>query len=254
MAKTTSERIAFVEGLELSHPPIPDGFKMRTQLEHPVVSADNKKEADVVAGSVVAFTDKVKGQAKQDIKNATLFAQFTANKKYNRQSSPREWYQFYEHVLETIGFTVEKFDFNKYDSHETVGKAAIDTLHVTATGSSLQALTSALDSIAKMDDHSSHVSIFSSHTTTDRMGNFQLAACDQSPDGVVSFALGAFYFLTHTHTKRILGIKISHHKHTEFYRGASKAILNATIFGPLRQKIAEKLGDCAVAFVDSLEI
>ena len=257
MAKSISDRIAFIEGLELADSAVSEGVKIRTLKEQaPPVSADNKKEAYVVGGSIYAFTENVKGQAKKDIMNAANLAQLAANKKYDRESKSKEWYQVFETVLENIGFIVESFAFNEYDSHGssfTMDKAVISLLSAIATGSSLQILTAALNSLSKMADSSGQITLFESQSSKGKMGNFQIGACDQSPSGDVSFALGAYYYSTHKSSHHVLFVKWGH-SDVNFYQSSTKVVLNSSIYEQVRDKIIKKLGDKANTNIDSIEI
>ena len=69
-----------------------------------------------VSGSgILAFTDKVGQTAKEDIKNAILFAWLASTTKYRVNEDPASWYQQYFQIMQILGFSLQSSSFSKYN-------------------------------------------------------------------------------------------------------------------------------------------
>src|SRR4051794_5773487 len=58
--------------------------------------------AQVNAGSLISFTDRLSRQNQQDVRNSTLLAQLAADKACPRYAKPMDWYKFYIDVLARV--------------------------------------------------------------------------------------------------------------------------------------------------------
>lgn len=131
---STAERIAFINGLELSEPD-----SVIAKLRIPTIEPkDGEKAGYVDDGSLVSFVAGVSAQHQHDALNSTLLAQLGANKKYDREEQTVKWYKFYRDVLENVAWVVGDFDFTKFKSGSTtfdVDEVVIELLGAIATES-----------------------------------------------------------------------------------------------------------------------
>ena len=95
-----------------------------------VTLSDGKKQGLVDAGSLVSFTANLTGQQKQDVLYSTLLAQLAANKKYSRFNDTKQWYEFYNNVLEKVGWVMQNYHFDEYKSHQADFKISQVTLEL----------------------------------------------------------------------------------------------------------------------------
>ncbi len=95
--------------------------------------APSQGSATVAGGSFVSFVGNLPSQQKAsrmavlwlvlcvlltptscsqaDVVNSTLFAQLVANKQHDRQNDSKAWYDSYQGVLESLGWTVPSFEY-----------------------------------------------------------------------------------------------------------------------------------------------
>lgn len=205
---------------------------------------------------MTAFTEKVTGQSKQDILNATLFAQLAADKKFNREGDTKNWYNFYKYVLGKIGFVIESFTFQDHQvsgATFSMDKVVLDILAAIATGGQTEVITATLAALRGLAGSDNRIKLFDSQSSKDASGNFQIYPCDQSPTGDVSIAMGAFYYKATRHQGGILFFHWSSSS-TKIYKGAQKAVFNAAVYSNVRDQIYVKLGVSARNLVASIDI
>ena len=252
-----SDPIAFVRSIELAEPrfSIPNELRNRTRAKLGT-PPDHKKEGYVVGGAITAFTESVTGISKQDILDSTLFAQLAADRKYDREKDTVDWYSYYKYILGNIGFVIESFNFNEYQSKGnsfSMDKVVVEILASIATGDSVAITAAVLDAMRGMADSDNRITLFSQQSATTTSGNFQIYPCEQASTGEVSMALGAFYFKASSHKTNFLFFSYGSSS-THFYKGAQKTVLNQKIYAQVRSDVSAKLGNNAVNLVASIEL
>ena len=158
---------------------------------------DNKRICYIVGSGLTIFTENIKGQVKQDILNATLLAQLVANKKHDCERNVLDWYREYRRVLVMIGFVIEVFEFDVYESSGSSLSMDQDVLEIIgslATGNDLAVLKATLDAMRKLSKDNEKIVLFDTQGCHNSCGHFQIYLCSQTPDGEVSLTLGSFYF------------------------------------------------------------
>ena len=250
MAKTP-DSVEFVRNLEIVDyfPPF-KGPKLGTAV------SDGKKQGFVDDGSLVSFTVNLQGQDKQDVLNSTLLAQLAASKKYDREKQTKEWYQFYVHVLENVGWVIQSFSFKEYQSGSstfTMDKAVLQLLAAVASGNEAAAMVETIKALEKLPGDDNRVVLFNRESSKLDAGNFQIMPCDVDKSGQVIMGLGAFYFSTTKNVTRFLFWEFDSSS-THMYYGTEKVTLNGQIYGKVRDEIIKKLGDKATSFVHDLDI
>lgn len=249
--------VDFVEGVTISKPTfrLEEGLQNRIVIKLP---PDNKKEGYSVGGALTAFTEKVDGQSKQDILDATLLAQLCADKKFDRERTMSQWYDVYKDVLKNLGFEIEQIEIKLHHSEEeTYTLDKIVTHSHNAVDGNTEALSatlrSLLDALHRMPTSDERIGMFHSLCGGTSSGNFQILPCELGPDGKVFFVLGAFFFRTlhkfenilfDTHDSRCITIHKSVHK----------VIFDPKDYATVRNTVSAKLGINAISLVASIEL
>lgn len=77
-------------------------------LDYFILAEPEARASGCVEGSSLsAFTADVGESAKEDIKNATLFASLAASSKYDVLKEPENWYTQYFEVIQVLGFSLQ---------------------------------------------------------------------------------------------------------------------------------------------------
>ncbi len=153
-----------------------------------------------VSGSgILAFTDKVGQTAKEDIKNATLFASLASTTKYKVNEDPSAWYQQYFQILQILGFSLQSSSsFSKYimkSNSMKIDEIVLDILSGLLTEGESTVVKEVMKTIEAEGENGKPTSILSSNSFTDETGGFQVYSCTQSPSGDVTLKAGFFLIL-----------------------------------------------------------
>ena len=227
--------------------PLPMTGQLLCMPARPTVYTETQAtaQADVVAGSIMAVTKNVKKQPREDIINATLFAQLAANAQYNRVKFPAEWYKYYIYVLGNIGFIFQGFaPISKY--HPTSCRFKMDKVvarKLSKSASSLGATVakSAISALGKLPKQDHSVLLFENQSENSKKGNFQVCIGDQASNGDIVVTIGQLYFMAKKNEPRYLWTNWKS-KNISLLCGFQTAVLNEYIYAQVRQQIIDKLG------------
>ena len=203
---------------------------------------------------MTVFTENIKGQAKEDILNATLFAQLVANEKHDCEQNVLDWYREYRSVLQMLGFVIEGFEFDVYQSSGsslTMDEAVLEIIGSSATGNDLSVLKAALDTMSKLSNDHENIVLFDTHGCHNSCGNFQILLCSQAPDGNVSLTLGAFYFKGTEKGNNFLFFNRSSSS-TQLYKAILKVVLNPNVYAAVRSAVIDRINDEAHRLINSV--
>lgn len=248
-AAALEAKVAFINGLQLA-----DTRKVEIPAVARAATAGNPS-GFIVAGSTVTFVAGVNPQFQSDILNSTLLAQLAANKKYDRESDARNWYDFYVHVMENIGWVVQGFSFTKFNvggGSLTCEKAVIDILAAIATGGQMAVVNATLAAMKNMSDRDGRLVLFERESHNLHQGNFQIS-CAKEDNGVVSMSTAGVEFKSSQNITRVLFFSWESAS-SELYYGSQNMTLNTDVYGRIRQDIINKLGNKASQFVKEIEI
>jgi hypothetical protein len=238
----------FIAALDLGD--LPEGLIVRQpRLE------DDKPAAYVDDGSLVTFGAGVSKQHKSDVLNSCLLAQLAANKQFDREEKPKEWYDYYKYVLENVAWVIRGWEFQKFETSGAtfdMQDVVIKVLAAIATGNDVAIIKETIEALKALSKDDHRVVLFDRSTTKDKKGNFQVSAATET-DMIVAMKLGAFFFETETAVTSVLWFRFSSSK-TSFYKGAQVVALDEEIYKQIREDIVKKLGDRASKFVADIDI
>ncbi|WP_010216767.1 hypothetical protein [Sphingomonas sp. PAMC 26621] len=212
--------------------------------------------AAVNTSSILSFVDGVPPEQQADVIYSVQFAIRAASAKFDRFAKPRDWYNLFAQVLETVGWTAEQFAFAQSDQSQgefRMDQAALAVITSIATGNQLAVLKSSIDALGKLADGSGAITIFDYHSSTDLAGNFQLGSVELGQNGTLSMAFGGFYFKTNDHRKNFLFFHWGKQE-VDFWTAAEKMSFNVALYGTVRDKVKARLGAAATSYVDEIPL
>lgn len=248
-------RLSFIRSLELAESPAPRALQEVTPYPGAALVESEDQAGYVDSGSLVSFVAGLTRQQKSDTLNSTLLAQLAANKQYDRERQPREWYAYYREVLENVGWVVQEWDFTEFQtggSTVSVYDTVIKVLGAIATGNQLAIVIATMDALNDLPEEDDRVVLFETESHSQNQGAFQVSSAEDS-DGVVVMRISAFHFQTTETVTRLLWLRFSGSS-TSFYQGAQTINLNEDVYAIVRRDVLQKLGDRAVNFVRNLDI
>ncbi|MFF8861717.1 hypothetical protein ACF08B_06655 [Streptomyces sp. NPDC015139] len=244
---TTAQR--FVAELELAETP-----RALAELSHTPITLTTEKSAAVDDGSIVCFADGLDIVHKQDVLNSTLLAQLAASNKYDRETETEEWYGYYKHVLENVGWVTSEWRFSKYEASTAsfhIDTVILQILVAIATGNELALAIATLEALKKSSD-SRAGKLFETQSHGLSNGSFQMGCASPNGDNV-GMALAAFHFSTTSRITKILWTDFNATQ-TKLYQGGQTVVLNEQLYSVIRADVIKKLGDKAKQFVADIEI
>ena len=212
--------------------------------------------AAVNAGSLLSFVEGVDGQERDDVLFSVQFAQRAASAKFDRFDATRDWYGKYIEVLERIGWAGEQFAFtakNQEQGEFRMDKSALAVIAAIATQNQIAVLTQSIEALESLADEDGALRLFDFQTANELGGNFQIGAVQKAPNGLLSMALGAFYFRAAERRRRFLFFKWGE-KQVNMFTAAQKMTFNATLYAASREPIRARLGAEALSFIEAIEL
>lgn len=245
------DRISYIQSLDIGEPALAVAGRKKLAF----VAEDDKKAAAVDAGSLVSFVGGVSAIHQQDTLNSTLLAQLAANQKYDREEQTVDWYKFYRDVLENIGWVIQGFNFNKFDTQSasfSVDEVVIKLLAAIATDDDVAIVAETIEAVKALSNDDGRVVLFDSQSHKLKKGNFQIGIGNDD-DGVMVMKMGAFYFSTSKDVTNVLWFRFER-SDSEMYQASQTINLNEQIYAKVRQQVIDKLGVRAQEFVLGLDI
>lgn len=247
-ASTLESRLAFIDAIEL-----PERAPRRFVTEPP--PPDFSQDGFVSAGSLASFDDAVSDDRKADVLHSELLAQLAADKAYDAQTQPMEWYGKYTEVLKNIGWVIQAQDWRPYHSSSAsfdIDAAVLDILRAVALGDGLAIIQATFEALRNTGQDSSQVEMFDHKSTKGGNANFRAFPCYMAEMGIaVSFS---GYQITTTETITHFLWWTFRSSDTEVQAAASTYVLDEQVYEPLRKAILDKLGLNANEFINGLEI
>ena len=227
--KSVHEMQAFVKHLEL------EDFLSRV--------GTGAGHCNVIDGSLAATSHEMTEQQVQDVTDSTLLAQLAANKKFNRFEDPENWYKFYMNVLSNIGWTLESFRWNEYESSQASFKLSQVTLELLSSMvggevAIMNVVKAAIDALAASPEG---VSLYDSCGTSGDDGNFQILPCINKM-GQICLPLLCYHFKADRHVNNFFFFSWSHESISLFY-ATQKCVLNEKAYSKVRKAVADKIAD-----------
>jgi len=216
---------------------------------------DNKDQGFVDTGSMVSFTKALSGQDKEDVLNSTMLAQLHANKVCDRYRDTERWYKEYVNVLENIGWVIQAFDFNQFQTQQRTFKLSEICLDLikALVGDDEQVMKDVIAVFTALSKSEDGLTLFNSKSFSSQGGNFQIIPCNKDKSGqIVAAYFGSYLDVQKTakdyffFTWRSQDIK--------FFYSKEMVTLDQEIYSNVRQAIKDKLGSHAQDYVHNLDI
>ena len=156
--------------------------------------------ASVVGSDVIAFVESVPPEERQDVLNATLFAQLVARRKVAEPRTlgeVRAWYDEYFDALTRVGFVLQHRDFTEYreDSQSfEAHKAILDVAAVLLAGSpgALLLIKSTLEALQTMSADDPWITLFNRESQSANTARFQVSLVERDASAQLLLSLIAF--------------------------------------------------------------
>lgn len=250
-AKDFRGQAEFIAKLELS-----ERFAPIARIVDRDATSKHPSRGVVDGSTLLSFVDGVSRQNHDDVLYSVQLAQRAADRAHDRYSETPKWYLLYAEVMTRVGWTVEQFAFSRRKNEQGIFKmdaSAVEIIEAIASQNQLAVLKAALSALGKLADKSAAITLFDFHAAREGTGNFQLGSVEESADGTVAMASGAFHFRATEGRKRFLFFNWGEDD-VEFWVGAQKMTLNTQLYARLRDVVRSKLGDKAELYLADLDV
>lgn len=207
-------------------------------------ATDNKTQGYVVEGQLLPFTSNVRGPIKEDVIHSCLFGQLASDYKYDRETQGDDWYKYYSSVMETLGWVISDFSFQRYQvsgGKFTMDQVVLDILESLLTGNELLIGKQVIAGFKSLSDKDGRIVLFEHSSYKDNAGNFMVSPVNQGPNGDVVMAIAGFEFSSSQSSTGFLFFHWDSSK-TKVYKGTQIIQLDETIYGFARDTVIERLG------------
>ena len=132
-------------------------------------------------------------------------------------------------------------------------QAALAIIIAIATQNQLAVVQESVAALSKLAEDDDSIRLFYFHAATQGSGNFQLAAVQSSANGVLSVALGAFYFRSIDDRPRFLFFKWGAQE-VHFWTAAQRMTLNTAFYERRRDEVLAQLEADAPQYIAGLKL
>lgn len=197
----------------------------------------------VVGNLVASFVDGVTGQNKQDVVDATLFAQLVANGKTNRAADPVGWTTAYSASLERLAWIVPSFRFVQLNSSAaqfSIEQAILHILRGVLTGDALETMRTAIDAVKALSTQDRRFVIFERNSHSGGAGNFQFDSVGQTSGGQPQMTFSGYNFQSTDQVTNVLWFRFNNNS-TSFRATRTTMLLNTAVYARVRDAVQNRL-------------
>lgn len=224
----------------------------------PAQFLDDAEQAAVVGSGLVSFTAGVPAQRREDLCNATLLAQLSANRKVPDRSNILAWFDAYFTALMNLGWVVQQTGFREYagefdglETHEAVRQVAAVLL--APNPAAIAVLGATLDAMQAMDRNSPWITIFDREHRDTKTTHFQIALADQLPNGGLVMHLLAFSLQANAKLTQVLFFKLKK-KRVKLQQNSGQAVVDVGVLTSVREALKKKLAERVTDFIATVDI
>ena len=206
------------------------------------------------------FRDTLKGQPKEDINDATIFAQQSSQDKYRINNfATVDWYKSYVSVLQSVGFTGKPLpSFEKYTEGETftMYDVVLHFLEDAATKEQSAVIEKASEAFKGLSDKRAALGLSGTDRDGDKIsGSFHTIFCDQNPAGdTVNIVIGVFYFNNLKLLPSLFYSSSSGGSGEEVYGAVTTLLYTEQSYSQVRSYVAKQLHDRAAAMAAAVQL
>jgi len=245
-------RVNFIQKLEIDHADI---TTISLMLNAPDTST-NKEQGFVNAGSLVIFVGEISSQNREDVLNSMLFAQLSADKRYDRLSETDEWYKVFVKVLQIMGLVIENVQFEEYQkigSTVKVSEAIMEILDDTLSESEKKIVEKTISSLETTENGSCWNVFDKKSSGLGKFKNFQIVPCKEDGHGNIIVDICTFYFKASSVPIHWMWAKFRSSDITLF-TGKQSCTLETKVYAHVRDIISQRVVTDAKALIVDCKI
>ena len=215
-----------------------------------------KNQSQLVASALFSFAQGVTADVREAISDSALLAQLVANKRFDFETKPVDWFKSYSEVLQNVGWTLQESGWSDYTARGTsaeVHQKIIEVLTV-ALGpapAALAIVTAAVDALSAMNTDSPWITLFDQQSKKGRVARFQVGLVERDANADVFVSLIGCLVEAHSDITQVLFFKFRDEGAT-FKANTAKVSVNAADLRELVPAIRGKVRAYQSTYLSSI--
>ncbi|MBV6826108.1 hypothetical protein [Pseudomonas sp. PD9R] len=214
----------------------------------------NKESATAGPDMINIFEPGVTEQNRDDVNACKLLMQNAASQKYDMVKELHQWYEYYTNGLSTLGWTLQKLHAqNKVIQRAglTMDAVAFDILQSLVGANAPRLAALAGKAVEGVKGNDGLIQIYNRSAQKGYEATFDISPVWQTREGSPMMILSCATVDVRESTRGILWWK-STTKSTAVKSQATPVYLNTQVYGRIRNKVLEKLGNAAEDLLDDI--
>ncbi|AFY17706.1 hypothetical protein [Pseudomonas sp. UW4] len=214
----------------------------------------NKESGTVGPDMMNIYVPGVSVQNREDVDNCKLLMQNAASQKYDMIKELHQWYNFYTEGLRNLGWTINKiYDQNIIIERTglTMDAVAFDVLQKLVGVNAPRLAELAGKAVEGVKGEDGLIQIYNRNAQKGSQAVFDISPVWQTREGSPMMILSCTSVDVRESTRGILWWK-STTKSTTVKSQATPVYLNTQVYSKVRNKVLEKLGNAAEAYLDGI--
>ncbi|MCF3157915.1 hypothetical protein L1F19_17075 [Pseudomonas juntendi] len=216
------------------------------KVEMEKIRKEGQERVAATGQAICVFADNVPADVAQDILSGLGLMTALANKKFNKETQQREWYNFYNDGLIKFGWTMtgtahaeDAIDEDDLTLADLITKSV--TISVAADPRRAACARRALQVVVQKPEVNAHLEKHS-HSESGKSSNFVVAQCEMTPQGLPAMYMTSFQASYDSKIERegALTRKVDKTS-TRVYRASQQGTFSVRHFDAARELVNEKV-------------
>jgi hypothetical protein len=251
-----TESLGLIGTMSLRYPEL-TGSALSGEGAPPAVRTDKScGSSHVCAGSLVSIAAGICDEHGDDVLDSTLFAQFAANGRYQRDTETDQWYSVYVQTLNLLGWNTVGFRFQKY-AHLPEQFQLNDTILELTSGlwtkSAQDSLTAMLRALGGLKSTDRRIQLLGGSSVAASAGNFQLGVAENAKGDQIQMQTMAVLFNSQGIPADFLFDRYTAAS-TNLFVSSQTMVLNDNVYGRMRSTVRSRLNAQIQQFVVSIPL
>lgn len=251
-----TERLALIGSVNLRYPELTGSTLAAEEAPSAARTGKSRGSSHVCAGSLISIAAGVCDEHRDDVLDSTLFAQFAANGRYERDTQTDQWYSVYVQTLNLLGWNTVGFRFQKYAQLPEQFQLYEAILELTAglwTKSSQDGLTAMFQALGSLKSTDRRIQLLGGSSVTASAGNFQLGIAENAKGDQIQMQTMAVLFNSQGIPADFLFDPYSSASMNLFASSQTMA-LNDNVYSRMRSTVRSRLNAQVQQFIVSIPL
>ncbi|TMV45112.1 hypothetical protein FE783_30085 [Paenibacillus mesophilus] len=251
-----TERLGLIGSISLRYPELTESVLSGETVPAATRTDKSCGSSHVCAGSLVSIAAGICDEHRDDVLESTLFAQFAANGRYQRDTETDQWYSVYVQTLILLGWNTVGFRFQKYaqlPEQFQLFDAILELTSGTWTKSAQDSLTVMLRALGSFKSTDRRIQLLGVNSVTASAGNFQLGVAENAKGDQVQMQTMAVLFNSQGIPADFLFDQYAAAS-VNLFASSQMMVLNDNVYSRMRSTVRSRLNTQIQQFIVSIPL